>query len=112
MCHKQAAVCDLSHSKSKFSLLLFMREIGVFEPKGQRCMRRLMSSFLLVLTVSISGRTQPKGADIQPPDWNSNLKLPELPDINADPHIVEVNLDARIADVDLGGKKVSVWTYG
>jgi FtsP/CotA-like multicopper oxidase with cupredoxin domain len=71
-----------------------------------------MISLLLLLTVSISGRTQPKSADIQPPDWNSNLKLPELPDLNPDPRIVEVNLDARIADVDLGGKKVSVWTYG
>jgi FtsP/CotA-like multicopper oxidase with cupredoxin domain len=47
----------------------------------------------------------------QPDGWDSNLKLPEVSDINPDPKIVEINLDARVAEVEAGTKRVQAWTY-
>src|SRR5205823_4321512 len=65
----------------------------------------------LLFLMSSSGRAAQQKVAVQPPDWDSSLKLPEAVDLNPDPRIVEVNLEARVADVEVGGRHVQAWTY-
>src|SRR3954468_18203504 len=75
---------------------------------GMNYLRLAISSAVLI-SMSLIGSAAP--LSVQPPDWDSGLKLNEAADINPDLHIVEVNLEARIADVEIGGKHVQAWTY-
>ena len=51
-------------------------------------------------------------ASLQPPGWDSGLKLAEAPDLNADPRIVEIDMDARVTPLEiLPGRRVDAWTY-
>lgn len=47
-----------------------------------------------------------------PTGWDAGLKLPQVTDLNSDPHVVEVDLTARLAEVEISpGKRVQAWTY-
>ena len=71
---------------------------------------RLTVSLLIVFAVS-SGARAGQTTPVQPADWDSGLRLPEVPDTNPDSQVVEVNLEARVAPVELGGRMVDAWTY-
>lgn len=55
----------------------------------------------------------------QPANWDSDFRIPEATDINADPNIVEINLEARIENLTIlsagaeGGPppQTAMWTY-
>src|SRR5262245_7401911 len=71
---------------------------------------RHLAGLTLVLLLSTAG-SAPAADSLQPTDWDANMRLASVPDINPDPHIVEVNLEARLATVTVGDKKVEAWTY-
>jgi len=77
-------------------------------------MRKLCVLFLSSLALSlVTPAIAATGSDsLQPPSWDTGVKLPEARDINPDPHIVEVNLEAAISSLEIvPGVKSDVWTY-
>src|SRR4051794_28911510 len=65
----------------------------------------------IVLSSSLGLRANEEET-IQPDRWDENLRLPEAPDRNPDPHIVEVDLEARVANVVLeSGERLEAFTY-
>jgi len=65
----------------------------------------------LIGTSSAAAQTPPSASSFVPSDWDAQIKLPELPDLNPDPRILEINLTAQLADVDVAGTRVHAWTY-
>ena len=51
-------------------------------------------------------------ASLLPAGWDSDVRLSEPEDLNADPRVLEVNLTAQVASVEVAnGKRVNAWTY-
>jgi FtsP/CotA-like multicopper oxidase with cupredoxin domain len=49
---------------------------------------------------------------VQQAGWKTGLSLPDVVDLNPDPHILEIAMDARIASVEISpGVRVEAWTY-
>ncbi len=69
---------------------------------------RLLLVLMVVATASGRATTPPS---VEPPDWDSDIRLREAEDINPDPKIVEINLQAAVTEVDVAGEKVQAWTY-
>lgn len=66
---------------------------------------------LLVIACSAPAAT-PDPPPTEPKGWADEIALPQVQDLNPDPHIVEVNLEARLANVEfIPGKPTEVWTY-
>jgi len=48
----------------------------------------------------------------QPSGWLDEIALPQVVDLNPDPHVLEFNLEARVESVELvPGKPTAMWTY-
>src|SRR5262249_7380223 len=78
-------------------------------PGARMNFRSLLPALALSLVASAPAAAQ---SSIQPPGWDSGLKLPEAVDLNPDPKIVEINLDARVATVEISpGHSVEAYTY-
>ena len=78
-------------------------------------LRKLVTLFAVVLltatAVPLVAWAQPVPSQA-PSGWDSDVKLPEAPDRNADAKIVEIDLRAEQADVQIApGKTVHAWTY-
>jgi FtsP/CotA-like multicopper oxidase with cupredoxin domain len=71
---------------------------------------------LLLCTSCGSDSNEPSGGKdaIQPKGWDEALRLPELPDLDPDPHVVRVQLEAWTSAVDVGlaAPARDLWTYG
>ena len=49
---------------------------------------------------------------LQPPGWDTALRLQEPTDRNPDPRILEIDVTARVAEVEVApGSRVKAWTY-
>jgi FtsP/CotA-like multicopper oxidase with cupredoxin domain len=49
---------------------------------------------------------------LQPPGWDTALRLHEPTDRNPDPRILEIDVTARVAEVEVApGSRVKAWTY-
>jgi FtsP/CotA-like multicopper oxidase with cupredoxin domain len=78
-------------------------------------MRRSVKLYVVVLLTLTAFPTLGAphvGPSQAPVGWDSDVKLPEASDRNADPKIVEIDLRAELADVQIApGKVVHAWTY-
>ncbi len=74
--------------------------------------RAAAGAALLLSCAAAPALAQSAPASLQPPGWDSGLKLREAPDLNPDPHVVEINLEARVARVEVApGVAADAWTY-
>jgi FtsP/CotA-like multicopper oxidase with cupredoxin domain len=68
----------------------------------------LLPPILIALFVCVGVASE----SLHPDGWDSDIKLREAQDTNADPYIVEINIEARIARVEYEpGRFVDAWTY-
>jgi FtsP/CotA-like multicopper oxidase with cupredoxin domain len=59
-----------------------------------------------------SGPAEEPAQPSQPAGWADEISLPQVVDLNPDPHVLEINLEARESDVELiPGTLTRAWTY-
>lgn len=64
----------------------------------------------LVACSSPAESTEPPSGE--PPGWADDIALPQVVDLDPDPHVLEVELEAKLADLQLvPGGTTRVWTY-
>jgi FtsP/CotA-like multicopper oxidase with cupredoxin domain len=74
--------------------------------------RHPLFAALLLLTLTAGHVVARPAESFVPEGWDSDIRLTEAKDLNADPRIVEVNLTARTASVEVApGRRVTAWTY-
>jgi hypothetical protein len=67
---------------------------------------------LLLLTLTAGHVAARPAESLVPEGWDSDIRLTEAKDLNADPRIVEVNLMAKTASVEVApGRRATAWTY-
>lgn len=72
----------------------------------------LIAADLLVAVPLLAQELPPAAAVTQPEGWADALALPQVVDLNPDPHILEFKLEARITDMELiPGTTTPVWSY-
>ena len=65
----------------------------------------------MVLVLLVAGQATANDS-LQASGWDTDIRLPEAPDLSPDPTIVEIEMEAKVATVELApGLKVKAWTY-
>lgn len=68
----------------------------------------LILSFCFFLLPAVHASAE----SLQPTNWDADMKLGTVRDLNPDPNILEINLESRIAEVEIEpGRRVQAWTY-
>lgn len=74
--------------------------------------RVMASAASVVITVAWLTLAALANESLVPADWDADIRLTEVVDLNPDPRILEIDMEARVALVEIEpGLEVEAWTY-